>query len=882
MSNSHSTVASTTHPPTPPFSNATDSLESNHTIFRHRSEPEIPCFIGSSAREVLCTFERTLSGTKSEALLLWPQCPGGIAVFHGIAALNRIAACDCTGLATLFFPWNRSTAAAQRTLLVDRDFIYKVTLPTLNRMLPEATNHPAFGYVMALHSLNHILTSGKKNRRFEKALKADPSLAHPSLYEIMPQHGIREADLCSYDDRFLRRLRCHTWIAEREKYIEAAVDPSRTPFFLFGVHADAIHPQFFQIAGLDPRHDGRRPDIVLVDLTQHGRNRLGKNWKQPLTRFLEVVCSLYSSKCPPVLAVTDDVFVLESLRWDILKEYTNTAHKRPAPASVALHAKPDLFDPETITPGSLSEITAEVYGTDVMNIVDQGLKLRRAFLKAGDLEISSAVGNAIYAIQNIVSLPGPPRQFNDFLADNYNGYELLNLGAQFDHWAPRSRIKLALQQGSAGTNHNQLSEFLKAFDKLCVGIDTDNPGHKLFDKCIKSLVRKPTRSIIVFSRQTLRGFVEWRLENDDALSHMQSTLGSNLLLADRREAMEELELNQQEKDLFQQIVFVEPRADDLLHLLTLPRLPEKIFVLANLARVSQTLRRIRILLDIRGIEPVRVNLLAIEKEFKRALSGRLIDIPDLDAVLRSPRLDTLLDLTTASASNSGPTRIITTSGDLRIKAFDGSEVAFYDPDALQVFSQKLAKNLKTGDQICVFTPDFVSMAREKLNLTANASEVLPLYHRTVANAATKLPGDNMTSKVKALREKMLELEPELNLPSIQAMRYWIDVASLVDAPRNEVLPQAPRDRHHYLCFMRALGISEDLSHHYWDFGIFWTRSIRIRSGSAFHQVFMGILIDPHGAISRLPDNRRHDIWKIYETAEHHVVTVISNQREEKS
>ena len=147
-----------------------------------------------------------------------------------------------------------------------------------------------------------------------------------------------------------------------------------------------------------------------------------------------------------MLAVTDDVFVLESLRWDILKEYTNTAHRRPAPASVALHAKPDLFDPETITPGSLSEITAEVYGTDVMNIVDQGLKLRRAFLEAGDLEISSAVGKAISAIQNIVSLPGPPRQFNDFLADNYNGYELHSLGARFDHLAPRSLIRSALAE----------------------------------------------------------------------------------------------------------------------------------------------------------------------------------------------------------------------------------------------------------------------------------------------------------------------------------------------------------------------------------------------------------------------------------------------------
>ena len=882
MNNSHNTVASATYPPTPPSGRAIDSLESNQKIFRHKSEPEIPCCIGPLAREVLCIFERTLSGTKSEALLLWPQCPDGIAVFHGIAALNRIADCDYTGLATLFFPWNRSTEAAQRTLLVDRDFIYKITLPTLNRMRREGENHPAFGYMMALHSLNHILKSGKKNKKLEKALKTDPSLAHPTLYEIMPQHGVRDAGLHSYDNRFLQRLRGHTWINERKKYIEAATDPSQTPFFLFGVHADAIHPQFFQIAGLDPRHDGRRPDIILVDLTRHARNRLGKDWKQPLKRFFEVVYNLYACECPQVLAVTDDVFVLESLRWNILKEYTHTAQKRPIPAGVALHAKPDLFDSETIAPGSLSNITAEVYGTDVMNIVDQGLKLRRALLDAGDTEISAAVGDAIYAIQNTVSLPGPPRQFNDFLADNYNGYELRSLGARFDHLAPRSRIKSALQQGLAGTNHNQLSEFFKAFEKLCKRTDTDNPGHKLFDKFIESLVSKAARSIIVFSNQTLRDFVEWRLENDNALSHVRSTLGRKLLLVDRREAMEELELNQQEKGLFRQIVFVEPRADDLLHVLTLPWVPEKIFVLANLARVGETLRRIRILLDIRGIEPVRVNLLTVEKEFKRALSGRLIDIPDLDAVLPSPRFDTLLDLTTGGVSNSGPTRIITASGDLRIKAFDGSEVALYDPDALQVFSQKRAKDLKPGDQICVFSPDFVSMAREKLNLTANASEVLPLYHRAVANAATKLPGNNMASKVRALREKMLNLEPRLSLPSIQAMRYWIDVASLVDAPRNEVVPQAPRDRHHYLCFMRALGISEDLSRHYWDLGIFWTRSIRIRSGSAFHQVFMGMLIDPHGAISRLPGNHRRDIWKIYETAEHHVVTVISNQREEKS
>lgn len=882
MNNSHNTVASATYPPTPPSGRAIDSLESNQKIFRHKSEPEIPCCIGPLAREVLCIFERTLSGTKSEALLLWPQCPDGIAVFHGIAALNRIADYDYTGLATLFFPWNRSTEAAQRTLLVDQDFISKVTVPALNRILREDGNHYALGYMMALHSLKHIWTSGKKNKKLEKALETDPSLIHPTLYEIMPQHGIRNEGFRSYHDRFLQRLRRYTWIDKQEKYIEAATDPLRTPFFLFGVHADAIHLQFFQTDGLDPRHGGRRPDIVLVDLTRRARSRLGKNWKHLLTLFLDVVTNLYASERPPVLAVTDNVFILESLRWDILKKYADTAHNRPAPASVTLYAKPDLFDPETITPGSLSEITAEVYGTDVLNVVNQGSKLRRAFLEAGDLEISDAVGNAIYSIRNIVSLPGPPRQFHDFLDDNYDGYELFGLGARFDHLTPRSQINSVLQQGWAGTNHNQLSEFLEAFDKLCTSADTDNPGHKLFDKCIEGLVREAGQSIIVFSSQVLRGFAEWRVENDDALSGTRLAMGRKLLLVDRREAMEELELSQSGQSLFQQIVFIEPSADDLLHLLTLSRFPEKIFVLANLALVTEILRSIRILLRIDGIEPIQNNLLAVEKEFKRALSGRVIDIPDLDATPPLPRLDTLLDLTTTSVSSSGLTRIITTSAGLQIRMFEGSEVALYNPEALQVFSQKLAKDLKPRDQICVFDPDFVNMAREKLNLTANASDVLPLYHRTVADAATRLPGDNITSKVKVLRAKMLELKPKLSLPGIQAMRQWIDVTSLIDAPRNEVVPQAPRDRHHYLCFMRVLGISEDLARHYWDLGIFWTRSIRIRSGFAFHQVFMGILIDPHGATSQLPKNQRRNIWKIHETAEHHVMTVISNQREEKS
>lgn len=881
MSNSqHDLVAS---PPSKPSISETASTRTTGIVFRRPSDPETACSLGPPADEVLSVFDHVISSGKSEALLLWPQRPDGVAAFHALAALHRISECDRAGLATLLFPWSRSIGGTQRTLLVDRDYICKVTLQALNRVLQDSSEHPAFGFLMALHSLKHLLASGKKDKRFRKALSDNPGLMHPTLFEITPQHGVQNAGLRPYTNQFLRRLRRHTWIGDRPEHIDNACDPCRTPFFLFGVHADAVRVKQFRLAGLDPRHGGRAPDIVLLDLTRRGRNRLGKNWRQSLARFLGIVRDLYSERVPPVLAITDDVFILQALRWEILKEYdirreVETKHKRPSAARLVLHPKSDPLDPETITPGSLSEFTAEVYGSDVLGIVEFALKLRRSLLDSGDEEIADAVTTAMQVVQNLIGLPGSPRQFHDFLTENYEGYERHSMGARYDHLAPRSRIKSALQLGLAGTNHQHLSQFLDAYDKLCAIAASDNPGRKLFDKSLQGLIFKSTKSIVVFSSELLRGFAEWRVETDRALSQVQPKLGSKLRFVDRREAIEELDLDRQEQKLFHRILFVEPYPDDLLHVLTRPWLPEKVVVLSNLALAEQTLRRIRILRDLDGIQPVDEKLSIVQSEFERALQGRLIQVPDLDAEPPMPRLGTL-DLTTAGTPGSGALRVITTSGDLQIRAFDGSEVAAYEPDSLQIFSRKLARDLVPGDQICVFSPDFVGMAREKLNLSANASEILPLYHKAVAEAALRLPGIDMTAKTQALRERMLEIDSALTLPTPQAMRHWIDVADLVDAPRDEVRPQAPRDRRHYLCFMAALGISDEVARQYWDWGIFWTRSMRIRSGAAFHQVFMGILIDPHGTASRLPEKRRHDVWRIYETAEHHVVTVVSNEPE---
>lgn len=840
-----------------------------------------PELLAAGAREVISVLERVISTGKSEGVLLWPNRLDGVAIFHALAALNRLENADAKGFASLYFPWSQNVGATQRTILTDRDVLVRSGMLPLQRVYSNR-NDRSYPYLMALHSLKHIGTGGKSDKRTKRALERNPLLIHPSLFEITPQLGITAEEPKGYQEQFLRRLRRHTWIGECSDHLEAVSDPLKAPFFMFGVHSNAVRIALWRQAGLDPKQGGRRPDYILLDLTRRARNRLGSDgWRQRVAKFCATAGDLYGDIAPPILALTDDAFVLQTLRWETLKRYdvrrgASPDNKSPAGALVVLTPSTDLLSAAAIEPGTVSEIVVEAYGGEILSFSDFGFKLRRRLMDAGDDELASAVTDGMHAVQNLIGLPGYPRQLMDFAEANYERFECQAILARYDRLAPRGKIKAALQQGLAGANQNALAEFLAALDKLFAAAESNNPGCELFDKCLLRAARSEERTLIVFSSELLRGFAEWRIEEDFSLAEIRTHLDSKILLVDRREAVEVLE-TAGDKEI-DRIVFMEPGADDLLSMLTLSRLPKALLVLAHLARVESTLRRTRVLLQLDGIEKVRPRLAVAASELERVLAGKKVDLPDLDAAPPLPRLGTL-DLTAIGAPGSGRTRILSTSGGFKIRAFDGSEFARYDPDALQVFSRCAASDLRQGDQICVFTPDFVESAREKLHLAAKASDILLLYHRDVADAASRLPGVDLAGKAQALSDRMLAIDPALQLPGLQSIRSWIDVTDLLKVARETVRPQAPRVRRHFVCMMKALGISDDVARHYWDLGIFWTRSMRIRNGAAFHQVFMGILIDPHGTASCLPADRKKEIWQIYETAENHVLTVTANERE---
>jgi len=844
--------------------------------------PKTLCGIGRTATVALATFNKVCADRNSEALLICPQNLDGVAILHALGCLQRLDVCDRERLTTLFFPWSRNSVTCLREVLVDREALCKSVLQPLSRMDGKATPS-SMRYALALHSLKSVLDHNKQSEKLRSALESNPGLEHPTLFEIMPQIGLHANNMHGYAAKFVERLRKYTWL-KLNKGDEDAVNPATTPFFFMGIGLDAARVDILRHAGLDPAKGGRKPDILLLDLSRKPRRRFGNQWKHSVSELLDVLLEFYVDNAPPVLAVTDDVFCLQELRHDLLKEYDRwrsadvSAKRNAAYAQVVLNSSESLFAPLMEVGESIPKVAIDVYGTDGLRTIQEGLQLRRQLLGDGESELAEIVTSACRIIQNLLSLPGEPQQFYKYLHDQYEGFPLETKGARFDHVKARSQVRNALEDGRAGRHQSQMQHFLSAIDALVSAISKVHPGSRRFDECLRQVIKKGGKSIVVLPSHTELDFVKWRMENDPFLFDIKPDNGKAFLLTDRVGAHDALVKLEAHPDGEERIVFVEPHFETLLHVLGRNWIPARVMILCNHARAEQLVKRLHIILSLVGIEKFKPRLAAIEQEIAKASGAHTSDIGDLDLELKPVRTLTV-DLTAEALTSSGAIRTISLSGGFHIKAFDGSELALFDEDAPYPYSKCAARDVKPGDQICVFTSDFIEAARSLLKLAAHAPTVLSKYHSVIAKAAERLPGENKSQKASELRERMLAIDPNAPLPGQQAISHWIEVEHLANVPRDEVRPQAPQKRENYDLFMKALGISDVIAEQYWVLGIFGTRSARIKTGAYFHQVLMAVLIDPHSLGSRLPELDPVDMWRINQIAEDYVEAVISNEIE---
>jgi len=324
-------------------------------------------------------------------------------------------------------------------------------------------------------------------------------------------------------------------------------------------------------------------------------------------------------------------------------------------------------------------------------------------------------------VQTHFELPSPA--FHEFFTDKYELHESRRVGSRFDFGTPRSYLGAALRAGTAGVHHAQLGAFFKEFERLLTVANNDNPGRRRFDDLARYIARTQVKTWIVLPDEIQLAFAEWRIENDPLLANDRIGLTERLTLMEISELQEKL--SSPDSASVERVVFIEPRADDVLTSITLPGLAQDITISTNLARVEQILRRARILVSLDGIDGFNAALTRLATECERVLAGHRSDIGDLDDDAR-PWHPATIDFTASGYAGvgAGPVRTIQLTGPLRVRAFDGSEFAVYEPGVMRHFARKLAKDLIPGDQVCVFDADYMEAARARLRKSVDAPEVL--------------------------------------------------------------------------------------------------------------------------------------------------------------
>ena len=805
-------------------------------------------------------------------------------MLHSLAALNRVETCDRERLTTMLFPWSRSGATYQRKLVVDRPMLCE----RISRALHRLDGRPPTqrdSYILAINSLNEAV----KHDGLREKLQSDPAAEHPTLFEIMPYLGVHRSSVISSSGRFLERLRKYTWLSRGgSRRLSDASEPATAPFFLIGIGSDAAERDALIRAGLDPARGGRKPDLLLLDMTIRRRDWLGTDWKKTVSGFLDAVLELYLDVGPPpVFAVTDDIYCLESLDFAVLKDWdrwrlpTNARAKTAPQTSLVLKVETSFFG-EAIEVGTdVPKVTANVFGTDLLKVVEAGYSVRRKLLDDGEKELGNLAGAAANVVQNLATLPGQPKMFFDYLREEFEGYQLKQRGDKYDAPAVQAELRAACEGGIAGRHHAELVEFGKSFDALIASINKDNAGRKLFDETLRRLEKKKERALIVFPSPFLRDFASWRVEKDFFLFDIRYAVGKSIAFATPREVGELLDsFVQQHGDGKTVLICIEPSFDAMMNLLCRRSLPQRWMIQCSLPRATQLARRLRLTGELDGAQPIAARLRSVVEELERSSSSHTSEIfafdPEAPYAAR-----TMIDLTGgAGAGGEFPTRRIELATGTSIRVYENSELAVYDGDELGDFGKRAANLIAPADRVCVFTDDLSDVASGMLKHTVDAPEILALYHRKILEAAERLPGINVAQKAAQLRLRMQELAPEADLPPSSTMQYWLDLEDLPNKPRSEVLPHAPRHFETYALFMKAIGIGEMVAEQYWLLGIAWTRSARIRGGNYLNQVLMSIIVDPHGTLSQLPGIvDSEDVWRLHELAKENIETVVSNVRE---
>lgn len=755
-------------------------------------------------------------------------------------------------LRALVFPYARSTHAQARQVQVDRRQLGQVNFEHVARYLGGSGD--------AAKDLHQVLARVRKLSGRASDGRDYAEFEHPILDEIIP-HGPARGDRPS-NSSLLWRTRNKTDIGQQTRSGEAD-DPAKAAYYMFTARRD-------DRLGVELRAIKRPLDLLILDLSRNGRDRLGWDWTRRAGEMVACMREIHPSA--GILAVVDDPWSYRAIRFDVLgtKQPGKKGKVSPAPGSVVYCPTPGILQDVGQRPPSFegaSSITVNGFYGDVDRNIEHLRNLATRLADMGDPAGAATARNLIGTVRRSANLPGSIADLSRFIERETSAAtaddRLAFYRATADIGTLTDPTRLASQVDAEQYVVSETRSVMRSLEQA-------TPMATLIEEAILPTLRSSSRSVFVFRSDMIAEFAVDRL----GPSHPKLTerIDKGVIIFGGARALDTVaNAPESARNQFKRAFVVAPTTSTILATLTKPWLPEQVVFLADADTFAFAARDAARLADEIGVDVLATRL----RTFSEKAASRVAEIGrytvQLDAEAPSEDVEfpigSVIDLSGGGRGERRLVEIKLGNGQRMIARPSTGIVLRDDGAATTTFVERPASQIKRGDEVCVIGPGFIERARSLVNIRAAAAEEIREYHSQVEKRFAAIPEGSTTGRLRVLVTRMGQ--PAV---PIDRARYWIDLREEIDKPLHEVVPHAPHDHDTFMRFTEALGIGQKLAESFWLWAVVAQRSHRIRAGNVFHDAFRGILTDPHAALASNRDRSAH-IRALRAMAEEHVATV---------
>ncbi|MDX2275450.1 MAG: hypothetical protein NW206_08365 [Hyphomonadaceae bacterium] len=808
----------------------------------------------------------------SSAVMCWPggdPSPSAVAVLLGLSdcasAETVVLGADHSfapplGVRALIYPYARTAHRALRHVYVDKTVLGSLHIKHQLRAV-RASDDPALE--------DYHKTVARVSRMTGRALdgKTYAEILHPSLDDLMPS-GPCQGD--AGRSPLLGRIAAKTDLRDISRS-RVADDPSKARFYLFGLRADeALARNLKPIAP--------SLSVVLLDLDYTGRNRLGQDWQERLKLFMEKLREFAPQL--PVVALTDDPFTFDTVRFNILGTGKGRRDKRTPCVSAVLFAQDGaIAEMETPCRGAIEAVEkweVDGFSGGLGPLLDRLRQNSRKARALGDREVADQLTALATILRRCASLPGPIGALADFIgndaaaADVLTGYRV-------------GTILATLRETHSAFAQHHPAELTAVCDAVEAAWRTAAGGGAmapLLRDVVKRFKGVSSKTAVLFPKDMLAEFAASVLSSDAEFGEkLSERIERGMILFVDRAGFNDLaaQPSAQRNHIKTLIVVAAPRSS-LLTLLAEPWLPDNVIVLADadaLAAAARDTQRLSQYSDLSALAQRFTGFSASAAAEVRRLANSALQL-SLEDELNLEELEFPLSGVIDLAGNVRPGQAVIHldfDGGQQVMARPGTKLVVQDRErTVPVFVEVEARNVEAGDRVCVIGDAFLDMARPLLNISVRAAEEIRDYHNQVLERFARIEGATRTAKLAKLIERM-------GTPNVSVDRaaYWVKLEEQVEAPLHEVIPCAPQDHATFMAFARALGMTETAANQYWLWAVIAQRRSRLRAAMAFHDAYRSILVDVYAAQSENPAHAA-DVRRLRTAAENHV-SVVRSKRE---